>query len=940
MRAIRRRRLTARPAPVVTARDLAGAVEDAGAIIEAGAVEALLSEAAAGAAGVQRSRVVDAVKAALASGRAEIERRFRANQHGGQCVTANAYLMDVVIAALYRTVTTRIFPVANPTAGELLSICAVGGYGRGELAPQSDVDLLFLMPYKPTPHTEQVVEFLLYVLWDAGLKVGHATRSVDESLRQALADLSIRTALLEGRLIAGNIEPFQQLEGRFAAEIVAGSGINFVDAKLAERDQRHQKLGDSRYVLEPNIKEGKGGLRDLHGLIWIAKYLFRIETIGELSARGILTIGEARRFERDQMFLWTVRCHLHYLTRRPEERLTFDVQTEIGRLMGYTDHAGARGVERFMKHYFLIAKDVGDLTRIFIAAMEAEQKRKPTSLWRRLIPSAANRNLEGFKVDGGRLSIVSDHAFIDDPVNLIRLFHVAQSHKLDIHPHALRIATQSLKLIDGKLRVDPEANRLFLEILTSRNDPETSLRRLNEAGVFGRFVPDFGRVVAQMQYDMYHVFTVDEHTIFAIGMLTRMERGELKEELPLITSLIDSIDSRRALYAAVLMHDIAKGRRGDHSELGARIAEKLGPRLGLTAEETETAAWLVRHHLDMSRTAFKRDIDDPQTVRDFVDTVQSPERLKLLLCLTAADIRAVGPKVWNGWKGALLRDLYQRAHELMSGNVVADARDVRIAKVQEQIRVLLPDFSDEEFSAFTQRGYPFYWLSYDPGSLAGHARLMREADQSGAPVTVTNRVDAMRSVTEVTIYTADHPGLFSQIAGALSMAGAKIVDARIVTMANGMALDTFWVQDPGGGAFDRPDRLAKLAVLLETVLVGRLDPSAELKRESAYPSRTRVFTVPPRVLVDNKASGAFTVIEVNGRDRPALLFDLTRALSAQGAQIAGAKIATYGEKVVDVFYVKDVFGLKIERETKLRQIRAALTDVLKTGDAVRAKVPA
>ncbi len=967
MRGIRRRRGTATPAPIAApsadsvttvpaAREislteatpiaaimpfgLTGHVKEADAIIDAAALDAELDASADSAPVAMRRHIVDVAKSALTAGRAEIERRFLATQNGAQCVAANAHLMDVVIRALYRIVNRRVFPVSNPTAGELLSICAVGGYGRGELAPQSDIDLLFLMSYKPTPHTEQAVEFLLYALWDIGLKVGYATRSIDESLRQATADLTIRTSILEARLVAGNAGPFDTLRRRFIEEIVEGSGIAFVDAKLAERDDRHQKLGDSRYVLEPNIKEGKGGLRDLHGLIWIAKYLFRVETLGELVERGVLTAPEARRFERDQMFLWTARCHLHYLTGRPEERLTFDIQAEMAKRMGYTDHAGSRGVERFMKHYFLIAKDVGDLTRIFIAALEAEQKRRPTSLWRRLIPSSANRNLEGFKVDGGRLSIASDYAFMEDPVNLIRLFYVAQSHKLDIHPKALRVAAQSLKLIDAKLRVDAEANRLFLEILTSRNDPEITLRRMNEAGVFGRFVPDFGRVVAQMQYDMYHVFTVDEHTIVAIGMLTRMERGELKDELPLITSLIDSITSRRALYVAVLLHDIAKGRGGDHSEIGERIAEKLGPRFGLTAEETETAAWLVRHHLVMSRTAFKRDIDDLKTVQDFVGIVQSPERLKLLLCLTAADIRAVGPKVWNGWKGALLRQLYHRANEVMSGGVVTAARDERIAHVQEQVRALLPDFSDAEFAAFTQRGYPYYWLSSDAETLARHARMMRRADQDKAPVTVVSRVDTMRSVTEVTVYTGDHPGLFSRIAGALSVAGAKIVDARIVTMTNGMALDTFWVQDPGGGAFDRPDKLAKLSVLLENVLSGQLDPVAQLKREAAYPSRTRVFTVPPRVLIDNKASGAHTVIEVNGRDRPALLFDLTRALTSQGVQISGAKISTYGEKVVDVFYVKDVFGLKVEHEVKLRQIRRALTQVLEEGNPVRAKAPA
>jgi [protein-PII] uridylyltransferase len=506
---------------------------------------------------------------------------------------------------------------------------------------------------------------------------------------------------------------------------------------------------------------------------------------------------------------------------------------------------------------------------------------------------------------------------------------VAQEHDLDIHPRALRAASQSLRLIDPHLRRDPEANRLFLEILTSRKDPETALRRMNEAGVFGRFIPDFGRVVAQMQYDMYHHYTVDEHTLFAIGILHKIENGELKEEHPLATQLMETIVSRRALYLAVLLHDIAKGRGGDHSVIGEGIALKLGPRLGLSAEETETVAWLVRWHLLMSSTAFKLDIGDPQTIGDFVERVQSPERLKLLLVLTVADIRAVGPKVWNGWKAALLRELYHRAIEVISGDLSEEGQSSRISAAQAAARQLLPDFSEAEFATFVSRGYPFYWLSFDPETHARHARLIREARRSGAPLTVDKRIDTVRAVTEVTLYTADHPGLFSRIAGALAVSGANIVDARIVTMANGMALDTFWVQDASGGAFDRPDKLAKLAVLFENVLSGRLKPHLELKRPPALPSRTRSFSVTPRVLIDNAASAGHTVIEVNGRDRPGLLFDLTRALTGLNLQISSAKISTYGEKVVDVFYVKNLFGHKVEHESKLNDIRSKLTEVLR-----------
>jgi [protein-PII] uridylyltransferase len=880
---------------------------------------------------IDRSVLLPPLKAALARGRAEIRRRFDADGTAIRPAGEQCFLIDQLIRALYDLATETIYPLANPTAGEKMAIVAVGGYGRGEMAPFSDVDLLFLLPYKQTPHTEQVIEFLLYLLWDLGLKVGQATRTVADCMRYAKADLTIRTALIEARYVWGEQALYTELKQRFESEILRGTAAQFVEAKLAERDARHVRVGDSRYQLEPNVKEGKGGLRDLHTLFWIAKYIYRIDDVAKLVELGVLSAEQSTRFERAQSFLWTVRYHLHYLAGRAEERLTFDMQTEIGARMGYTDRPGARGVERFMKRYFLVAKDVGDLTRIFCAILEIDQKGKSRLSWLRW--GQTRRRLDGFGLDADRLTIPSEDFFQKDPVALLRLFHVAQQHDLDIHPRALRAVTQSLRLIDTRLREDPEANRLFLEILTSKKSPEIALRRMNEAGVFGKFVPDFGRVVAQMQYDMYHVYTVDEHTLFAIGILHQIETGQLKDELPVASDIMPTIVSRRALYLATLLHDIAKGRGGDHSELGEKIALKLGPRLGLSAEETETVAWLVRWHLLMSGIAFKRDIADPQTIHDFVDRVQSPERLKLLLVLTAADIRAVGPKVWNGWKGALLRELYHSALDVISGGLaVEEGRDSRIAAAQGAARALLPDFSDDDFAAFTGRGYPFYWLSLDAETHARHARLMREADSSGAPLTVDKRIDPARAVTEITLYTADHPGLFSRIAGALAVSGANIVDAKIMTMSNGMALDTLWVQDHDNTPFDRPDKLAKLAFTFENVLTGDLKPHLELERAPAFPSRMSVFTVPPRVLIDNLASRSHTVIEVNGRDRPGLLWEVTRELTRLSLQVSSAKISTYGEKVVDVFYVKNLFGHKVEHEQKLAEIRTALEAVLEKGN--------
>jgi [protein-PII] uridylyltransferase len=878
-----------------------------------------------------RRPIVALLREALNHGRAEIERRFEEGGSAGHCIAEQSFLVDQLIRISFDFVVERVYPLANPTKGEKLAVVAVGGYGRGEMAPYSDVDLLFLLPYKQTPHTEQVVEYLLYLLWDLRLKVGHATRSVDECLRYAKADLTIRTGLLEARYVWGDQALFTELKTRFDHEIVRVTAGQFVEQKLAERDARHKRVGDSRYQLEPNVKEGKGGLRDLHTLFWLAKYIYRIDDVKKLVELKVLSEEESQRFARAQEFLWTVRCHLHYLAGRAEEHLTFDMQTRIGERMGYRDHAGSRGVERFMKHYFLVAKDVGDLTRIFCAILQVDQKgRRRLASWLRW--GSRGRNLGGFILDGGRLAIPSSDFFKEDPVALLRLFHVAQEQDLDIQPRTLRTVTQSLRLINAELRENPEANRLFLEILTSKKDPEIALRRMNEAGVFGRFIPDFGRVVAQMQYDMYHVYTVDEHTLFAIGIVHQIEEGALKAELPLATSIAPTIVSRRALYLATMLHDIAKGRGGDHSLIGEKIALKLGPRLGLTDEETETVAWLVRWHLLMSGIAFKLDIGDPHTIQNFVERVQSPERLKLLLVLTVADIRAVGPKVWNGWKAALLREIYHSAFDVISGGATAEARDSRIAAAQAEARALLPEFTDEEFAAVVGRGYPFYWLSLDAETHARHARLMREADRSGAPLSVDTRIDAQRAVTEITLYTADHPGLFSRIAGAIAVNGCNIVDAKIMTMTNGMALDTFWIQDQNGEPVDRPDKLARLSVAFENVLTGDLKPHRFFAKPPAIQSRTNVFTVPPRVLIDNQASRSHTVIEVNGRDRPGLLHELTRELTRLSLQVSSAKISTYGEKVVDVFYVKNLFGHKVEQDEKLAEIRSALEAVLAKGN--------
>ena len=879
-----------------------------------------------------QGKVLDIFKTAHKRGWSEVRRRFEEDEaSSGDVLHANAYLIDQLVRCIYDFALSSVYPAANPTTGELLSITATGGYGRGELAPFSDVDLMFLLPYKLTAHSEQVVEYILYTLWDLGLKVGHATRSINEAIRLAKDDMTIRTSLLEARWVWGDQEMFKKFKNRFLSDVVADTGLAFVEAKLAERDARHDRMGDTRYVLEPNIKEGKGGLRDLQTLFWIAKYLYQVDDVKELQELGVLTAADVRLFAKAEKFLWNVRCHLHYLSERAEERLTFYIQNEIGARMKYTDRAGVQGVERFMKHYFLIAKDVGDLTRILCAVLEEQQKK---SRRRFRLPSFVfkKRQIDGFVLDGDRLTVEEKGAFKKDPVKMLRLFHLAQEHDADIHPNALRKVTQNLKLIDAKLQKDPEANRLFMEMLTGKN-PEVTLMRLNEAGVLGRFMPDFGRVVAQMQYDMYHVYTVDEHTIRAIGILKGIEDGRLKKEHPAACSVIGEVQSLRALYLAVLLHDIAKGRGGDHSELGADIAAKLGPRLGLNEWETETVSWLVRHHLLMSHTAFKRDVYDPKTITDFAAVVQSPERLRLLLILTVADIKAVGPNVWNEWKAGLLRELYYRAQEELSGGTLADRLPERVEQSKAALAEILSDWPTSEIETHFARGFSDYWLSFDAETLSRHAHLIREAEERDKKLHIETRVDAARDVTEIIIYAQDHPGLFAAITGAMALSGASVVDAKIMTLTDGMALDTFWIQDAKNHAFAAKDRLKRLCGRIEDALSGRLHPARELAaaQEKMTPGRAGAFKVPPRVLIDNKASNRLTVIEINGRDRPGLLHDLTRALTESGLQISSAHISTYGVRVVDVFYVRDIFGLKVEQEEKIAVLRQRLLDAVSPG---------
>jgi [protein-PII] uridylyltransferase len=868
------------------------------------------------------------LRSALEHGRAEVARRLALEPGNGRSAAqATAFLHDQLVRLAYDFVTGRL--VGEPV--EALAIVGLGGTGRGEMAPFSDLDLMFLTAKAPTAAQEQAAEMILHLLWDLKLKVGHSVRSAPQLISLAKSDMTVRTAFLEARWLWGDEKLFDLAMRRFRKEVVSGSAAEFVAAKLAERDERHVKMGDSRYVVEPNVKDGKGGLRDLHALYWIGKYVHGVERPADLVGAGLLTAAEFRRFDRAERFFWAVRCHLHLLAGRAEERLSFDYQRQIAEIMNYADRPGKSAVERFMQFYFLNAKTVGDLTGLFLAQLDEQLGKKG---FRFALPTIRRRpkRLGGFVLDRGRISIPSDDFFRSDPVRMLELFALAAREQLEIHPTAMRAATRDAVLIDRGVRHDPRANALFLEALTSINRPELVLRWMNEAGVFGRFVPDFGRVVAQMQFDMYHHYTVDEHSIRAIGLLAAIERGELKKDHPISTAIFRQIASRRVLYVAVLLHDIAKGRGGDHSVIGAEIALKLAPRFGLDPAETETVSWLVRYHLLLSSTAFKRDLADPKTIEDFARQVQSPERLRLLLILTVVDIRAVGPGIWNEWKRTLLRTLFEAAEERLRLGHKQHGRSAIVEARQKELAEAL-GWKSSAVKAHAKRLSDSYWVAEPLAWQVANARQVAAAEAriGDAVPDVVVEDDAESGATRVSVFTPDREGLFYRLCAGLASAGANIIDARIHTTRDGMALDNVLVLDGRGQPYRDRRQRARLARALEAALMSAEAPPLP----SAEPARrTTAFEVAPSVAIAERASTRTTVVEVNARDRPALLAALAGAIHQCGDTIHSAHIATYGERAVDVFYVTAPSGTKLNSQ-EIDELRARLLEAAR--EPTRAK---
>lgn len=883
-----------------------------------------------------RSSIANILSEANVNGRLEIQKQFEKFPfESAKTIASYSFLKDNLISYAFDLVKSILQPKKiKQTTSDYISIIAVGGYGRAQMAPHSDVDLLFLTQAKPNPRVEKIIEDMLYILWDMRLKIGYSTRSINQCVQLGKTDQTIKTALLEHRYLCGHENLYNDFGKQLKDNLFNASATEYVEEKLEERAKRHERQGGQRYMVEPNVKEGKGGLRDLQSLFWITKYIANATTHKEMIDQGYFTQQEYNNFKAAHNFLWAVRCHLHLSANRASEQLTFDHQIVVAKRFGYKGGQGMRGVERFMQNYFRHATHVGELTRVFLTALEARQLKSTQSLgdrfrnmlWRTL--NIDGKVSEGFRLEQGRINIIDSKTFLKDPINILRLFEEGLKTGLLIHQDAMRVVTANLKKITTKVRKNSETQRIFMSLLLDYGNPERALRRMNELGVLGAIIPEFKRIIALMQFNFYHSYTVDEHTIQCISFLARIEQGILKEELPVASEILKSGVDRRILYIAMLLHDIGKGLPQDHSIAGANIAKKIAPELGLSTLETERVVWLVENHLVMSDFAQKRDLSDPRTVSNFGKIVKTTSNLNLLTVLTVCDIMGVGPGALNNWKAQLLRELYTNTRNLIKGGLDTQGKNKPHEIAKSTLTNLLVDWDDLEIQKEIERHYPAYWQGLDTDTQYIFANLFKGFGSN--KIVSHYEVDEDRDATRAQFVMQDHPGIFSRLTGAIALANANVIDARTYTTSDGYATPVFWIQDNDGKPFDL-SRLTRLKKLIEQTLSGDVIARDALKVRNKLKPRERNFKVPTDITFDNQGSDIYTIIEVDTRDRHSLLFDLTRTLANANIQIASAVIATYGAQAVDVFYVKDMIGLKITAENKQQSIREKLQQAIELG---------
>lgn len=852
--------------------------------------------------------------------REEIKKLHRSGANGETVVNAVTAMSDKVINKLFQCITNDLSNLGK--SRERLALVAIGGYGRGELNPFSDIDLMFLYKGKDSQHIEDIAQKLLYFLWDMKLDVGYSVRTLKDCAEMAASDTTVKTALLDARYLIGSRSLFKDFQEMMLSQILTKGSDSFIEEKMAEMNARRQKYGSSVYLLEPNLKESEGALRDLHSAMWIAKIRYKITSPQELIIKGIMTDKELSVYTDSLSYLWKIRNELHYRTGRKNDQLTFDAQTELAGFLGYDNGGKVLAVEEFMRDYYLHALKVRNFAWELITKCTWREE-KGLKILGYLIRRPVGHGLFIIK---GELVVPDESVVKKEPFLLMKLFEYAQKHGVSLHVKAINIVINNLDLVNDKFRRNREVNASFLKILRTEKKLGETMQLMHDMGFLNRFIPEFEHIYCKVQHDIYHIYTVDIHSLFAVGEIARLWRGEHAKELPLLTKLANDVDKRELLILAVLLHDMGKGEGGGHADKGADQVPTISRRIGLSKEDAERLEFLIRNHLLFAHIAQRRDLHDEKMIIQFSRQMGKSENLKMLYLLTYADIKAVGPEVWTDWKALLLQELYEKSFEMLErGDFRFEARSERVKKVKRQVLDILGDEFPcdqvkDELKAMTTR----HILSNPAPLLAEHVRIMLSLGDNTMIEKIVHEME--RGYTSYTICTLDVAGLFSRITGVMAANGMNILGAQIHTSTNGKVLDVLQVNSPQGFVITDEGRWKRLEEDMRQVLEGkvRVATLVEKRRRPTLLTEKPKPRFPTRVEIDNEVSADYTVIDIYTHDKVGLLYQITSTLTELGLYIGVSKISTKVDQVADVFYVKDIFGHKITREVKLKEIRERL----------------
>ncbi len=872
----------------------------------------------------KRPLYLSASKHFLAFYREKIKNYHRAGASGDWVVKAITAMTDALVAKLFHCSTGHRGSTGK--GRENIALLAIGGYGRGELNPYSDIDLMFLYKGKDPRHVEEVAQKVLYFLWDMRLDVGYSVRTLKDCVEMAGTDMTVKTALVDGRYLAGNRALFNDFQDMLLTQILAKGSDGFINEKLAEMNTRHEKYGSSVYTLEPNIKEGEGALRDLHTALWVAKIKYKITAPRELIIKGILTEEELALFYGALTYLWRIRNEMHYRAGRKNDQLTFDVQTALAEFLGYKDKGKVLAVEEFMRDYYLHATRVEHFTSTLITKCTLREERAS-----KVLGYFIRRHIgEGLYIVKGELMVPDESVVENDPFRMMKIFEYAQKHGVSLHVRVKALIRRNLHQINDRFRRNRGVNASFFNILRREKKLGETLQLMHHLEFLNRFIPEFERIFCKVQHDVYHIYTVDIHSLFAVDEIARLWRGEHAKDLPLLTQLANEVDKRELLVLAVLLHDMGKGEGGGHAEIGASMVRTISRRMWLSKEDSERLEFLVRNHLLLAHIAQRRDLHDEKMIIQFSRQMGKSENLKMLYLLTYADIKAVGPDVWTEWKAQLLQELYEKSFEVLErGDFRFEARSERVKKVKRKVVEILGDEYPveqvkEELKGMTIR----HLLTNAPTVLAEHVRIMLSLGGN----TMVTKVDheTERGYSNFLICTLDVTGLFSKITGVMAANGMNILGAQIHTSTNGKVLDVLQINSPQGFVITVENCWKMVGDDLRQVLVGKVRVSAlvEKRRRPTLLAEKPRPRFPTTVEIDNEVSTDYTVIDIYTHDKVGLLYQITSTLTKLGLYIGVSKISTKVDQVADVFYVRDIFGHKITSEKKLKEIRERLVKAI------------